>query len=97
MNVGGTATLECAAVGDPQPQIQWVKDGGGDFPAALERRFHVLPSDHKYYIVMAKPEDTGTYTCSANNTAGIVEANSTLTVLGKLSCINFLRFVYFEC
>ncbi|KAL1238379.1 Leucine-rich repeats and immunoglobulin-like domains protein [Trichinella spiralis] len=43
--VGGTIRLECAASGQPDPMIFWQKDGGHDFPAARERRFHVMPSD----------------------------------------------------
>lgn len=89
IRTGHTARLECAAEGHPAPQIAWQKDGGTDFPAARERRMHVMPDDDVFFIMDVKPEDMGVYSCTAKNTAGTVSANATLTVLGK-TCA-FLR------
>lgn len=83
IRAGATARLECAAVGHPSPQIAWQKDGGTDFPAARERRMHVMPEDDVFFIVDVKTEDIGVYSCTAQNTAGAISANATLTVLGK--------------
>ncbi|MEQ2209688.1 Leucine-rich repeats and immunoglobulin-like domains protein 1, partial [Xenoophorus captivus] len=83
IRTGHTARLECAAEGHPAPQIAWQKDGGTDFPAARERRMHVMPDDDVFFIMDVKPEDMGMYSCTAKNTAGTVSANATLTVLGK--------------
>lgn len=77
------AKLECAAEGHPPPQISWQKDGGTDFPAARERRMHVMPEDDVFFIVNVKTEDMGIYSCMAQNVAGSISANVTLTVLGK--------------
>lgn len=81
---GTTARLECAAEGHPTPQIAWQKDGGTDFPAARERRMHVMPDDDVFFITDVKIEDMGVYSCTAQNSAGSVLANATLTVLGKM-------------
>nr|XP_020448576.1 leucine-rich repeats and immunoglobulin-like domains protein 1 isoform X2 [Monopterus albus]XP_020448577.1 leucine-rich repeats and immunoglobulin-like domains protein 1 isoform X3 [Monopterus albus] len=81
VRTGHTARLECAAEGHPAPQIAWQKDGGTDFPAARERRMHVMPDDDVFFIMDVKPEDMGVYTCTAKNTAGTISANATLTVL----------------
>nr|XP_020488767.1 leucine-rich repeats and immunoglobulin-like domains protein 1 [Labrus bergylta] len=81
IRTGHTARLECAAEGHPTPQIAWQKDGGTDFPAARERRMHVMPDDDVFFIMNVKPEDMGVYSCTAKNTAGTVSANATLTVL----------------
>lgn len=79
---GSTARLECAAMGLPSPEIAWQKDGGDDdFPAARERRMHVMPSDDVFFIVKVKASDTGVYSCTAKNDAGMIVANATLTVL----------------
>lgn len=78
---GTTARLECAADGHPIPQIAWQKDGGTDFPAARERRMHVMPDDDVFFITDVKIEDMGIYSCTAQNSAGSVSANATLTVL----------------
>lgn len=83
IRAGATARLECAAVGHPSPQIAWQKDGGTDFPAARERRMHVMPEDDVFFIVDVKTEDIGVYSCTAQNTAGTISANATLTVLGE--------------
>ncbi|XP_073999440.1 uncharacterized protein isoform X2 [Rhodnius prolixus] len=81
VRAGSTVRLECSAGGEPPPQVGWQKDGGTEFPAAHERRMHVMPTDDVFYIVNAKPADSGVYSCIARNSAGIVTANATLTVL----------------
>ncbi|XP_030229880.1 leucine-rich repeats and immunoglobulin-like domains protein 1 [Gadus morhua] len=81
IRTGQTARLECAAEGHPSPQIAWQKDGGTDFPAARERRMHVMPDDDVFFITDVKPEDMGVYSCTARNTAGLVSANASLSVL----------------
>ncbi|KAG8435877.1 hypothetical protein GDO86_007101 [Hymenochirus boettgeri] len=81
IRTGFRARLECAAEGHPTPEIAWQKDGGSDFPAARERRMHVMPDDDVFFIVDVKIEDMGVYSCTAQNSAGSVSANATLTVL----------------
>ncbi|KAM9832699.1 leucine-rich repeats and immunoglobulin-like domains protein 1 [Aulostomus maculatus] len=81
IRTGQTARLECSAEGHPTPQVAWQKDEGTDFPAARERRMHVMPGDDVFFIMNVKPEDTGVYSCTAKNRAGTVSANATLTVL----------------
>lgn len=81
VRAGVNALLTCAAQGQPQPQIAWQKDGGDDFPAARERRMHVVPDDNIFYIMNTKPSDMGVYSCTAQNAAGSIMANITLTVL----------------
>nr|CAD7395861.1 unnamed protein product [Timema cristinae] len=80
---GSNARLECAATGQPPPQIAWQKDAGTDFPAARERRMHIMRSDDILFIVNIKAADTGVYSCTAKNQAGIIVANASLTVLEK--------------
>ncbi|XP_036121981.1 leucine-rich repeats and immunoglobulin-like domains protein 1 isoform X5 [Molossus molossus] len=81
IRTGTMARLECAATGHPNPQIAWQKDGGTDFPAARERRMHVMPDDDVFFITDVKLGDMGVYSCTAQNSAGSVSANATLTVL----------------
>ncbi|KAK3605813.1 hypothetical protein CHS0354_002430 [Potamilus streckersoni] len=78
---GSTAKLVCAARGQPQPSISWKKDGGDDFPAAKERRMHVIPDDDVFFIVEVKRKDEGIYSCTASNEAGSIVVNASLTVL----------------
>nr|XP_023690900.1 leucine-rich repeats and immunoglobulin-like domains protein 2 [Paramormyrops kingsleyae] len=81
IRTGAMARLECAAEGHPSPQIAWQKDGGTDFPAARERRMHVMPDDDIFFIANVKTEDMGVYSCTAQNAAGSLSTNATLTVL----------------
>ncbi|CAI5777833.1 leucine-rich repeats and immunoglobulin-like domains protein 2 [Podarcis lilfordi] len=85
------AKLECAAEGHPPPQISWQKDGGTDFPAARERRMHVMPEDDVFFIANVKIEDMGIYSCMAQNVAGSLSANATLTVLETPSFVRPLE------
>jgi len=81
VRAGSTARLQCAATGSPSPEVAWQKDGGFDFPAARERRMHVMPDDDVFFIVDVKMEDAGVYSCTASNDAGTVRANATLAVI----------------
>jgi len=87
VRVGTTARLDCAAAGVPTPEIALQKDGGDDFPAALQRRMHIFPSDEMFFIVDAKVDDQGVYTCTARNDVGVITANATLQVLGERTMI----------
>ncbi|NXS62138.1 LRIG2 protein, partial [Brachypteracias leptosomus] len=91
IRTGAMARLECAAEGHPAPQISWQKDGGTDFPAARERRMHVMPEDDVFFIANVKIEDMGIYSCMAQNTAGGLSANATLTVLETPSFVRPLE------
>uniref|UniRef100_H3BB78 Leucine rich repeats and immunoglobulin like domains 2 n=1 Tax=Latimeria chalumnae TaxID=7897 RepID=H3BB78_LATCH len=91
IRAGAMARLECAAEGHPAPQIAWQKDGGTDFPAARERRMHVMPEDDVFFIANVKLEDMGIYSCTAQNSAGSISANATLTVLETPSFVRPLE------
>ncbi|XP_069722421.1 leucine-rich repeats and immunoglobulin-like domains protein 1 isoform X2 [Phaenicophaeus curvirostris] len=91
IRTGTMVRLECAAEGHPPPQIAWQKDGGTDFPAARERRMHVMPDDDVFFITNVKIEDTGVYSCTAQNSAGSVLASANLTVLETPSLIHPLE------
>ncbi|XP_041976953.1 leucine-rich repeats and immunoglobulin-like domains protein 3 isoform X2 [Aricia agestis] len=91
VKTGELVTLNCAATGDPPPEISWKKDGGNDFPAARERRMNVIPNDPRFFIVNAKPADMGIYSCAAKNDAGTILANATVTVLQEPSFIRVME------
>ncbi|KAK7493921.1 hypothetical protein BaRGS_00014803 [Batillaria attramentaria] len=81
VKAGQSAKLQCSATGQPQPVISWQKDGGDDFPAARERRMHVIPNDDQFFIVSTRNIDEGVYTCMARNDAGVIATNATVTIL----------------
>lgn len=91
VRAGGTARLECGATGQPTPTVSWQKDGGDDFPAARERRMHVMPTDDVFFVVGLKAADSGVYTCTARSRAGVVRANATLIVLEAPAFVRPMR------
>ena len=95
VRAGTTARLDCAAAGVPTPEIALQKDGGNDFPAARERRMHIFPSDEMFFIVNAKLQDQGVYTCTARNDVGLITANATLHVLGNIDVRQYVFYIIF--
>ncbi|XP_053692853.1 leucine-rich repeats and immunoglobulin-like domains protein 2 [Sabethes cyaneus] len=88
---GNNARLDCAATGDPKPQISWEKDGGNDFPAAKERRMRVLPDEDAFFIINAQLVDMGKYRCTAENAAGVIRASAQVTVFESPTLIKSLE------
>ena len=68
--LGGQLKLECAATGNPFPQIQWTKDGSPKIPNA---QFH----DRKTRLIVdsVRVHDIGDYQCTARNLLGTVQSN----------------------
>ncbi|XP_013398463.1 leucine-rich repeats and immunoglobulin-like domains protein 3 [Lingula anatina] len=87
VKAGKTARLECAAHGEPQPEVFWQKDGGEDFPAARERRMMFAREDDVFFILKVSSLDQGLYSCMARNGAGTIIANATLTVFENPSFV----------
>lgn len=81
---GTSVQLECAATGEPKPEIAWQKDGGINFPAAKDRRMQVKSDDEDvFFLLNVKREDMGVYSCIAHNPAGTIVANASVVVEGK--------------
>ncbi|UYV67600.1 LRIG2, partial [Cordylochernes scorpioides] len=93
VRVGGMARLVCAAKGLPAPEVSWRRlEGSTDhFPAAKERRMHVMPSDDVFFIVNVKLSDSGIYSCTASNSAGAVSATVNLSVYEVPTMLNSLE------
>ncbi|XP_069497466.1 hemicentin-1 isoform X2 [Ambystoma mexicanum] len=71
-------TLACEVIGNPVPQIEWLKDG----QPFLEDSDHQLLSSGRFLQISdAKVTDTGRYTCTASNTAGDKSKSFSLNVL----------------
>lgn len=66
--------------GDPKPQIYWQFNFGNDFPAARERRMRLVDNYESIIIDNATPSDRGVYTCTAENSAGIIRTNVTVEI-----------------
>ncbi|KAL1492673.1 hypothetical protein ABEB36_010897 [Hypothenemus hampei] len=88
VEAGEIVKLECAVTGEPPPEISWNKDGGNDFPAARERRMHVLHGDDVFFITNSQLIDSGIYSCTAHNAAGTASADARVQILQKPQLVN---------
>ncbi|XP_046984365.1 neogenin [Schistocerca americana] len=76
---GSTVTLDCAAVGNPNPSIVWLKDGIAIDMSNLDSRFQKI-GQGSLQISNVQEADEGTYQCRAENGADSVDAAATLEV-----------------
>ena len=77
---GNVASLLCNADGIPPPTISWFKDGGTLLP---DHNVIFLKRNTTLEMRRARVNDTGRYTCVANNTAGQASRHFSLKVLGE--------------
>ncbi|XP_069759212.1 contactin-1-like isoform X2 [Narcine bancroftii] len=73
--MGQNLTLECFALGNPIPQIEWRKVGGS-LPSSAE----LLKFNTVLKLSNIQPEDEGTYECEARNSKGKDHIKGLLTV-----------------
>nr|XP_055033688.1 neuregulin 2b isoform X2 [Misgurnus anguillicaudatus] len=76
---GKKLTLKCEAVGNPGPSFNWYKDG-----SQLRKRKDVKiksnKKNSKLHISRVRQEDSGNYTCVAENSVGRENATSYVSV-----------------
>lgn len=77
---GQTIYLDCAANGNPNPIITWLKDGRSIDMADLDSRFSIVPSTSTLSISNIKEEDAGTYQCRAENRGDSSDAPADIQV-----------------
>ncbi|EMP38793.1 Hemicentin-1 [Chelonia mydas] len=73
-----SVTLTCEVIGNPVPQITWVKDGQ---PLTQDGDHQILSSGRFLQITNAQVTYTGRYTCVASNIAGDKSKSYSLNVL----------------
>lgn len=77
---GSLVSLLCVADGTPTPTVSWLKEGETLSPNP-HLKFQNLNTTMQ--IIQAQVNDTGRYTCVANNTAGQASRHFSLKVLGE--------------
>uniref|UniRef100_A0A4W6D352 Hemicentin-1 n=1 Tax=Lates calcarifer TaxID=8187 RepID=A0A4W6D352_LATCA len=75
---GNLASLLCIADGTPTPTLSWIRDGVTLVP---DPHLRFLNLNTTVQIIQAQVNDTGRYTCVANNTAGQASRHFNLKVL----------------
>ena len=94
--MGDTVSLGCSAVATSgqRATIQWYKNGK---TMQSSTRYSLLSFSTVFVIFNAVVDDTGTYTCSATNDAGVVQTSMYLriksqSVAGELFDLLFCFF-----
>ena len=75
VNEGQTAVLKCTVDGHPPPKVTWSK-----INSLLPFGRHIIGPSTALLIKNAKSEDTGVYTCSAQNLLGRTNVSAPLKV-----------------
>ncbi|XP_056117991.1 neuregulin 2a isoform X6 [Rhinichthys klamathensis goyatoka] len=76
---GSRLIVKCEASGNPTPEYKWYKDGA-ELKKSKEIRIRNGKKNSKVQIGSAKLEDSGNYTCVAENTLGKENGTSTVHV-----------------
>uniref|UniRef100_UPI00398E645B neuronal cell adhesion molecule a isoform X3 n=1 Tax=Pristiophorus japonicus TaxID=55135 RepID=UPI00398E645B len=71
------AMLDCAFFGSPIPRVQWFKDDQG---SVLHGDSYVFHDNGTLEIAFSQKNDSGTYTCIATNTIGVIQNQAFLQV-----------------
>jgi neogenin len=79
LEVGSSATLDCAANGNPIPFITWLKDGATVDLSHLDTRFAKVGAG-SLHITNVAVEDEGVYQCRAENSEDSLDSAAALTV-----------------
>ncbi|XP_072174592.1 basement membrane-specific heparan sulfate proteoglycan core protein-like [Diadema setosum] len=82
--VGETAVLECVATGEPMPSVQWMVMNGEQVYEAIRHADSPTADETSamHHIQSISMNDAGSYMCRAENTAGAVEEELIVRVVG---------------
>ena len=88
-------TITCEALGYPPPKIVWNRANGilhdevsvSDNVSVPTGNGNITRVSVNLTITNASREDTGVYTCSANNSIGSDDRNVSITVQCKFVCV----------
>ncbi|CAM4630245.1 unnamed protein product, partial [Lepidochelys olivacea] len=77
---GNSVVLECSISGEPQPIVTWFRNGKILTPTEKFQFEEEEDGSYRLHIDEVSVSDAGTYKCVAENTVGVIETVSNLTV-----------------
>uniref|UniRef100_A0A8C9SJG5 Leucine rich repeat neuronal 1 n=2 Tax=Scleropages formosus TaxID=113540 RepID=A0A8C9SJG5_SCLFO len=84
LEIGVTVSLDCRAMAEPEPEIYWVTPLGSKITVDTLSSKYELSSEGTLHIAHVQVEDSGRYTCVAQNTEGADTRVSSVRVNGTL-------------
>lgn len=79
ISIGKVIRLECVAIGNPKPEIQWMRNGERVNAWHREHtRINIVTT--KLEVYGALPVDSGYYTCIASNSFGHVRTGAFIRI-----------------
>ena len=81
--MGMSVALDCVVDGAPPPTITWFKDTKRLFSTR-----HVTVTSKSVYVGVANTSDSGVYMCVAENVAGRIAYQASITVVTALPSLN---------
>lgn len=76
---GASVELECTAIGEPQPKVDWFRDG----TLVQYSVQYILKEDGSLLLPNVTANQAGYYTCQAKNYAGTETHSFWVTVVSK--------------
>lgn len=77
VNASGTASFQCLAAGNPEPEVTWLKQN-----STLPTDKRIVASRGSLVITSVTSGDDGMYTCVAKNILGMMNATAALSIQG---------------
>lgn len=84
LELGMSVSLDCRAMGEPEPEIYWVTPLGNKITQDTDSERYHLSSEGTLHLSRVRVEDSGRYTCVAQNTEGADTKVTTVRVNGTL-------------
>ena len=88
---GSSVRLTCDVTGDPKPQIIWTKNG---MRISDSGPHYFMDGSGSLEVLSADQRDTGAYSCTAVNVAGLREKRISLHVHGQSSTVLYKKKLY---
>ncbi|CAN9512251.1 unnamed protein product [Ophioblennius macclurei] len=84
LDLGMSVSLDCRAMAEPEPEIYWVTPLGAKITLDTESERYHLSADGTLRLSHVQVEDSGHYTCVAQNTEGADTRVTTIRINGTL-------------
>lgn len=86
VRLGGTISFTCEVIGDPIPEIKWMRDSN---EVSADGNHYVIQEDGTLIISDVTEQDTGEYECVAKSEMGLTKSRKARAVITVSSSLRF--------